>query len=82
MKIGDVIVDLVTSDPEETNKEGDKGDEADIVAIPKVGTSETLSLYNSFAILNEDGELPMGGLGMLNWSHITFLMVRLLINLK
>jgi len=53
-------VDLVTSDPEETNKEGGKGDEAETAAILKVGAYSTLSLHNSFEILNEDDELPLG----------------------
>jgi len=54
------MVDLNTSEPEEITKEGDKGDEPEIAGILKIGTSSTLSLHNSFDILNEDGELPIG----------------------
>lgn len=45
------MVDFDTFDLQETTKEGDKGDEAENAAF---------SLHNSFEILNEDDELPIG----------------------
>jgi len=52
------VVDLGRSDHDVTSKEGDTRDAAEIAAIPKIGTSSTISHHNSFDILNEDGEIP------------------------
>ena len=54
------MVDLDNSDLDGNANEGDKGDEAEFAAILKTGKTSTLSLHNSFDILNEEDELPFG----------------------
>ena len=48
------------SDHEELNKEGENVDVPESAAIQKSVDSSTLSLHNSFDLLHEDGELPLG----------------------
>jgi len=55
---GSVVLD--NSEQEGLNKEGDNVDVPEFAAIQKKGDPSTLSLHNSFDILQEDSELPSG----------------------
>lgn len=54
------LINLDNSDHEQVTKEGDNVDKAEIAAIQKSDDTSTLSLHNSFEILNEESELPSG----------------------
>lgn len=54
------LINLDNSDHEQVTKEGDNVDEAEIAAIQKSDDTSTLSLHDSFEILNEESELPSG----------------------